>query len=47
MRNRIQSVNAMEIVASRGFPTVRVNVVLDDRTVGTASIPSGASTGGN
>ena len=47
MRNRIQSVNAMEILDSRGFPTVRVNVVLDDGTVGTASIPSGASTGEN
>jgi len=47
MRNRIQSVNAIEILDSRGFPTVRVNVVLDDGTVGTASIPSGASTGEN
>jgi len=47
MRNRIQSVKAIEILDSRGFPTVRVNVVLDDGTVGTASIPSGASTGEN
>lgn len=47
MSNRIQSVNAMEILDSRGFPTVRVNVVLDDGTIGTASIPSGASTGEN
>ena len=47
MRNRIQFVNAIEILDSRSFPTVRVNVVLDDGTVGTASIPSGASTGEN
>jgi len=47
MKSRIQSVNAIEILDSRGFPTVRVNVVLDDGTVGTASIPSGASTGEN
>ena len=47
MKTRIQSVNALEILDSRGFPTVRVNVVLDDGTVGTASIPSGASTGEN
>ena len=47
MRNRIQSVNTIEILDSRGFPTVRVNVFLDDGTVGTASIPSGASTGEN
>lgn len=47
MRTRIQSVNAMEILDSRGFPTVRVHLVLDDGTLGTASIPSGASTGEN
>jgi enolase len=47
MKSHIQSVNAIEILDSRGFPTVRVNVVLDDGTVGTASIPSGASTGEN
>lgn len=47
MKNRIQSVNALEILDSRGFPTVRVNVVLENGTVGTASIPSGASTGEN
>ncbi len=47
MKARIQSVNALEVLDSRGFPTVRVNVVLDDGTVGTASVPSGASTGEN
>jgi enolase len=43
----IDSITALEILDSRGFPTVRVNVLLDDGTVGTASIPSGASTGEN
>lgn len=47
MKTCIQSVNALEILDSRGFPTIRVNVLLDDGTVGTASIPSGASTGEN
>jgi enolase len=47
MKTRIQSVDALEILDSRGFPTIRVNVTLDDGTVGTASIPSGASTGEN
>jgi enolase len=47
MKTRIQSVSALEILDSRGFPTVRVNVVLDDGTHAAASIPSGASTGEN
>ena len=42
---RIVSVNALEILDSRGVPTVRASVTLSDATVGTASIPSGASTG--
>jgi enolase len=37
----------LEILDSRGFPTVRVKVLLDNGVVGTASIPSGASTGEN
>jgi len=47
MTPRIESITAIEILDSRGFPTVRVNVKLDDASVGTASIPSGASTGEN
>ncbi len=48
MKNRaIHCIDALEILDSRGFPTVRVRVVLEDGTVGTASIPSGASTGAN
>ncbi len=47
MTNCIRSVHAMEILDSRGFPTGRVNVVLENDTVGTASFPSGVSTGEN
>jgi enolase len=47
MTLRIQSIDAHEILDSRGNPTVRVNVRLDDGTVGTSSVPSGASTGEN
>src|SRR3954467_3808649 len=41
----IQSVHAREILDSRGNPTVEVDVILDDGTVGRAAVPSGASTG--
>ena len=41
----ITSVKAMEILDSRGNPTIEVDVLLDDGVVGHASVPSGASTG--
>lgn len=44
---RIQSVTAMEILDSRGNPTLRVNVCLEGGVTGVASVPSGASTGEN
>ena len=44
---KIANVNALEILDSRGNPTVRVHVVLDDGTVAVSSVPSGASTGEN
>ena len=47
MTARIETITALEILDSRGFPTVRVNVLLDNGIIGTASIPSGASTGEN
>jgi enolase len=47
MTSRITAVRALEILDSRGNPTVRVFVDLDDGTTGTASVPSGASTGEN
>jgi len=42
---RITTVQAIEILDSRGNPTVRVRVGLDDGTLATSSVPSGASTG--
>lgn len=42
---KIQSISAREILDSRGNPTVEAEVVLDDGTYHTASVPSGASRG--
>ncbi len=41
----IAEVYAREILDSRGNPTVEVECILDDGTIQTAGIPSGASTG--
>ncbi|ABK53681.1 enolase [Acidothermus cellulolyticus 11B] len=41
----IEAIGAREILDSRGNPTVEVEVLLDDGTVGRAAVPSGASTG--
>jgi enolase len=41
----IAFVDAREILDSRGNPTIEVDVVLDDGTVASAAVPSGASTG--
>jgi enolase len=41
----IEGVAAREILDSRGNPTVEVEILLDDGTVGRAAVPSGASTG--
>lgn len=41
----IIDVFARQILDSRAFPTVEVEVVLEDGTVGVAAVPSGASTG--
>ena len=41
----ITNVHAREVLDSRGFPTLEVEVTLDSGIVGKASIPSGASTG--
>lgn len=41
----IEAVRGREILDSRGNPTIEVEVVLADGTVGTACVPSGASTG--
>ena len=47
MRAKIESLNAMEILDSRGNPTVRVFCRLDNGIAVSASVPSGASTGEN
>jgi enolase len=41
----IIDVQAREILDSRGNPTVEVDVMLEDGTMGRAAVPSGASTG--
>lgn len=43
--SKIESIHAHEILDSRGNPTVNVTVLLEDGTHGSASVPSGASTG--
>ena len=47
MRNclEIEEVKALEILDSRGNPTVQVEVMLEDGSYGVAMVPSGASTG--
>jgi len=47
IRPTISKILAMEILDSRGNPTVRVFVELSDGTASCASVPSGASTGEN
>ena len=41
----ITSIKGRQILDSRGNPTVEVDVVLDDGSLGRAAVPSGASTG--
>lgn len=45
MSTTIVDVLAREIMDSRGNPTVEVDVLLEDGTMGRAAVPSGASTG--
>lgn len=47
MKNYVEIVDvyARQILDSRAFPTVEVEVTLEDGTVGRAAVPSGASTG--
>jgi len=47
MSPKISAVKAMEILDSRGNPTIRVFVALDNGVVASSSVPSGASTGEN
>lgn len=43
--SRIQSIKASEILDSRGNPTIAVEAILSEGTVGSAAVPAGASTG--
>jgi enolase len=45
MANLIEMVDAYEVLDSRGQPTLRVRVALQDGSAGVATAPSGASTG--
>jgi enolase len=47
MKPEISSIRAMEILDSRGNPTLRVHVILTSGIEASASVPSGASTGEN
>lgn len=42
---KIKDIKAREILDSRGNPTIEVDVILSDGTLGRAAVPSGASTG--
>ncbi len=45
MSTTIADIVAREILDSRGNPTIEVEVILEDGTLGRAAVPSGASTG--
>lgn len=47
MTSKIVRVSALEILDSRGNPTLRTRVELDSGIIAAASVPSGASTGEN
>ncbi len=42
---KISKIHAREVLDSRGFPTIEVDVTLENGTLGRAIVPSGASTG--
>ncbi|AYQ57206.1 Enolase [Bathymodiolus thermophilus thioautotrophic gill symbiont] len=42
---KIQQIKAREILDSRGNPTIEADIILNDGTIGSAMVPSGASTG--
>ena len=43
--SKIENIISRQILDSRGNPTIEVDVILEDQTVGRAAVPSGASTG--
>ena len=42
---KIEDIKAIQILDSRGNPTIQVEVITEDGFIGVASVPSGASTG--
>jgi enolase len=47
MMNQIRRISALEILDARGIPTIQVDIQLDSGASGSASVPSGTSTGEN
>lgn len=45
MKMKVKDIKGREVLDSRGNPTVEVDVILEDGTLGRAIVPSGASTG--
>ena len=45
MATTIQNILSRQILDSRGYPTIEADVMLSDGSIGTACVPSGASTG--
>ncbi len=45
MSINIEFIQSRQVLDSRGNPTVEVDVILEDGTIGRAAVPSGASTG--
>ena len=43
--SKIINIKARQVFDSRGFPTLETDVTLDDGSLGSAIVPSGASTG--
>ncbi len=43
--SKIKTIEALEILDSRGFPTLEVCVTLENGIKGVSAVPSGASTG--
>lgn len=44
-QNKIKKIDALQIIDSRGIPTISARVTLENNIDGQASVPSGASTG--
>ena len=42
---KITDINSIQVLDSRGTPTIRAFLTLDDKFTGIATVPSGASTG--